>query len=110
MSSSPTHIALFRNYNYNGGEQPDPFMIDPDDARENLGLLVQDEAKSIRMNSYPKKEKSMDPSSGSRHPGSFRVLQKHALRASTAAPTVFKPVLMGGEMYCDGGIVGKLRS
>ena len=107
MSSSPTHIALFRNYNYNGGEQPDPFMIDPDDARENLGLSVQDEAKTIRINSYPKKEKSLDPASGSRHPGSFRVLQKHALRASTAAPTVFKPVLMGGEMYCDGGIVGK---
>lgn len=37
--------------------------------------------------------------------GSFRVLQRYALRASTAAPTVFKPVMMGGEMYCDGGIV-----
>jgi predicted acylesterase/phospholipase RssA len=37
--------------------------------------------------------------------GSFRVLQRYALRASTAAPTVFKPILMGGEMYCDGGIV-----
>lgn len=33
------------------------------------------------------------------------MLQRYALRASTAAPTVFKPVLMGGEMYCDGGIV-----
>lgn len=32
-------------------------------------------------------------------------MQRYALRASTAAPTVFKPVLMGGEMYCDGGIV-----
>lgn len=37
--------------------------------------------------------------------GSFRVLQRYALRASTAAPTVFKPVMMGNEMYCDGGIV-----
>lgn len=27
------------------------------------------------------------------------------MRASTAAPTVFKPVLMGEELYCDGGIV-----
>ena len=27
------------------------------------------------------------------------------MRATTAAPTVFKPVLMGGELYCDGGIV-----
>ena len=33
------------------------------------------------------------------------MLQRYALRASAAAPTVFKPVLMGGEMYCDGGIV-----
>ena len=33
------------------------------------------------------------------------MLQRYALRASTAAPTVFKPVMMGGEMYCDGGIV-----
>jgi hypothetical protein len=30
--------------------------------------------------------------------GSFRVLQRAALRATTAAPTVFKPVLMGGEV------------
>lgn len=33
------------------------------------------------------------------------MLQRIALRASTAAPTVFKPVSMGGEIYCDGGIV-----
>uniref|UniRef100_A0A7S4AE78 PNPLA domain-containing protein n=1 Tax=Pseudo-nitzschia australis TaxID=44445 RepID=A0A7S4AE78_9STRA len=112
MSSNPTHIALFRNYNYNGGELPDPFMIDPDDARKNLDLPLKNEAKIIRMNHYPKKTDCMQPApgagkpdNGSRHPGSFRVLQKYALRASTAAPTVFKPVLMGGEMYCDGGIV-----
>ena len=37
--------------------------------------------------------------------GSFRVLQRAALRATTAAPTFFKPVLMSGELYCDGGIV-----
>jgi calcium-independent phospholipase A2-gamma len=28
-----------------------------------------------------------------------------ALRATTAAPTVFKPVMLGGDLYCDGGIV-----
>jgi len=112
MSSNPTHVALFRNYNYNGGELPDPFMINPNDARENLGLLLENEPKIIRMNDYPKKKEvlqsapgTVTPDNGSRHPGSFRVLQKYALRASTAAPTVFKPVLMGGEMYCDGGIV-----
>lgn len=112
MSSNPTHVALFRNYNYNGGEQPDPFVVHPNDARENLTLLLDDEAKIIRHNTYPKKKGieqpspgTVTPDNGSRHPGSFRILQKNALRASTAAPTVFKPVLMGGEMYCDGGIV-----
>lgn len=112
MSSNPTHVALFRNYNYAGGELPDPFMVNPEDARENLDLPLQDEAKNIRMHDYPKKKDltqpapgTITPDNGSRHPGSFRVLQKYALRASTAAPTVFKPVLMGGEMYCDGGIV-----
>jgi len=112
MSSNPTHIALFRNYNYNGGELPDPFVVDPDDARENLDLSLNDEGESIRLNTYPKKKGivqpapgTITPDNGSRHPGSFRALQKYALRASTAAPTVFKPVLMGGEMYCDGGIV-----
>ena len=37
--------------------------------------------------------------------GSFRVLQRAALQATTAAPTYFKPVQMNGEMYSDGGIV-----
>lgn len=78
MSSNPTHIALFRNYNYNGGEMPDPFVIRPDDARENLDLSLSDEGKSIRLNSYPKKKGIVQPSpgtitpeNGSRHPVSF---------------------------------------
>lgn len=103
MSSNPTKIALFRNYNYSGGELPDPFMINPDDARESLDLPIHHEAKDIKRNSYQRK--GVGQESSSRHPGSFRALQRYALRASTAAPTVFKPVLMGGEMYCDGGIV-----
>lgn len=37
--------------------------------------------------------------------GSFRILQRAALRATTAAPTVFKPVQMGTDMYSDGGLV-----
>jgi predicted patatin/cPLA2 family phospholipase len=99
-------VALFRNYNYNGGELPDPFIIKPDDARENTGLTIDDESDEIRMNNYVNKlERTFGQKDGSRHPGSFRVLQRYALRATTAAPTVFKPVLMGGQMYCDGGIV-----
>ena len=33
------------------------------------------------------------------------MLQWAAMRASTAAPSVFKPVLMSEELYGDGGMV-----
>ena len=123
MSSTPTSIALLRNYNYAGGELPDPFTIDADRARLDLGLPLEGENEVIRSAARSiTKEKlgaakdngslqqqgvggNAPENGGSRHPGSFRVLQRYALRASTAAPTVFKPVVMGGEMYCDGGIV-----
>merc|ERR1739844_542338 len=72
--------------------------MDPKEARKELGL----ESTSLPpMTSFAMNT----PGLASRHPGSFRVLQKAALRATTAAPTVFKPLLMGGELYCDGGIV-----
>jgi len=110
MSSTPTHVALFRNYNYAGGEMSDPFTIDPEKARGSLDLPLELEHEVIRRGQYQQqKTKAASPGSksgsGSRHPGSFRVLQRYALRASTAAPTFFKPVMMAGEMYCDGGIV-----
>ena len=111
MSSTPTHVALFRNYNYPTGEMPDPFTIDPDKAREDLELSLDLEHEMIRTAQYQRRKTTVakTPGSrsggGSRHPGSFRVLQRYALRASTAAPTFFKPVMMAGEMYCDGGIV-----
>lgn len=107
MSSTPTHVCLFRNYNYASGELPDPFTVDPDVARVELDLPVEldgELAKSYtprRRNIYDDKKYitgtklSQD---ASRYPGSFRVLQRHALRASTAAPTVFKPVFMAGEV------------
>lgn len=110
MSSTPTHVSLFRNYNYPKGELADHFTIDPAKAREELGLPLELENELVRRGQYLRKEVSTGSpgvrvGDGSRHPGSFRVLQRYALRASTAAPTVFKPVMMGGEMYCDGGIV-----
>ncbi len=103
MSSSPTQVCLFRNYNYAGGELPDTFVIDPVKARGEIGLSeIKDQTWSAAslVNRQLLKTKV-----ASRHPGSFRVPQKVALRATTAAPTVFKPVLMGGELYCDGGML-----
>lgn len=128
MSSTPTQICLFRNYNYGGGEMNDAFVMDPLEAKEELGVELEDDIYEMSgMLSYDGDERIKSPRTGaSRHPGksifytmkhsfypsstdkrpgSFRVLQRAALRATTAAPTVFKPVLMGGELYCDGGIV-----
>ncbi len=106
--STPTQLCLFRNYNYNGGEKEDAFVQDPISAKEELGLTLKDDV--YQMSGMLRYEGLEDHnlrrrSEGSRHPGSFRVLQRAAMRATTAAPTVFKPVLMGGELYCDGGIV-----
>lgn len=108
MSSTPTQLCLFRNYNYNGGEMSDAFVEDPIEAKEELKLPLDDDIFQLSGKTcydddlYLKANRRIQ---GSRHPGSFRVLQRAALRATTAAPTVFKPVLMGGELYCDGGIV-----
>lgn len=97
MSSSSNKLSLFRNYNYEGGEQHDKFIVNPVDARRRLGLKPIKSKNKSHLNSSTSK--------GSRHEGSFRVLQRAALIATTAAPTVFKPVVMGGEIYSDGGIV-----
>jgi Patatin len=108
MSSTPTQLCLFRNYNYNGGEMNDAFVEDPIEAKEELSLPLDDDIFQLSGKTcYDDglKSQANRPTQGSRHPGSFRVLQRAALRATTAAPTVFKPVLMGGELYCDGGIV-----
>lgn len=108
MSSTPTQLCLFRNYNYNGGEMNDAFVEDPIEAKEELSLPLDDDIFQLSGKTYydyDLKLQANKPTQGSRHPGSFRVLQRAALRATTAAPTVFKPVLMGGELYCDGGIV-----
>lgn len=108
MSSTPTQLCLFRNYNYNGGEMSDAFVEDPIEAKEELSLPLDDDIFQLSGKSYYDDDLNLKANrrmQGSRHPGSFRVLQRAALRATTAAPTVFKPVLMGGELYCDGGIV-----
>jgi hypothetical protein len=100
MSSTTSKLSLFRNYNYVGGEKADKFIVNPDEARRKLGFKPRDKYQYNFASN-----KNYVSTAGSRHDGSFRVLQRAALRATTAAPTVFKPVVMGGEIYSDGGIV-----
>jgi calcium-independent phospholipase A2-gamma len=108
MSSTPTQLCLLRNYNYGGGEMPDSFIINPDKARKRLGL-DDDDVKQVSSSEdiAQKTQIKCAPRTGmgSRYPGSFRVTQKIALRATTAAPTFFKPLLSFDELYVDGGIV-----
>ena len=109
MSSNPIQISLFRNYNYGGGELSDSFTLDPEKARLELDLPQEDDIMTQLSDWEEKGQVSgrCPPrrTVGSRHSGSFRILQRAALRATTAAPTFFKPVMMGGELYSDGGIV-----
>jgi len=87
---------------------PDSFCIDPNKARQRLGL-EHDDAMETDTIINPKRLASIKcaprTGKGSRYPGSFRVQQKIALRATTAAPTFFKPLLSFDELYVDGGIV-----
>ncbi len=108
MSSTPSQLALLRNYNYGGGEMPDSFCIDPQKARERLGLAYDDVMETDLSKDVPKKSAmkcAPRTGKGSRYPGSFRVTQKIALRATTAAPTFFKPLLSFDELYVDGAML-----
>lgn len=48
MTSTPTYVTLFRNYNYAGGELPDHFVQDPDESRAKLGLQPEFEKRAPR--------------------------------------------------------------
>jgi hypothetical protein len=71
--STPTQLCLFRNYNYGGGELPDTFVIDPENARNELGL--QPDKLNVPLSPAPmgtrKAAGLCSPRSGdgSRHPG-----------------------------------------
>lgn len=103
MSSTTSQVSLFRNYNYQCGEKADKFIVQPDEARKKLGFKSVSDLKSH--DGSVDRTIENQTSKGSRHEGSFRVLQRAALRATTAAPTVFKPVVMGNDIYSDGGLV-----
>lgn len=137
MTSTPTYVTLFRNYNYAGGELPDHFVQDPEESRAKLGLKPEFKDRAPRsewrsnfdLSSFLTGSKISQEGSryyGKSEPdkflectttsltsnktifdssGSFRPLQREALRKSTAAPTIFKPVKVKDVLYCDGGIV-----
>jgi len=111
MTSTPTYATLFRNYNYACKELPDPFVLDPDEARQTFGLQPEfpsevnksEWRRNFDLKSFITGTKLSKE--GSRYFGSFRPLQREALRKSTAAPTIFKPVKVKDVVYTDGGIV-----
>jgi hypothetical protein len=71
--STPTQLCLFRNYNYGGGELPDTFVTDPENARNELGL--QPDKFNVPSSPAPmgtRKAAGLCPprgGDGSRHPG-----------------------------------------
>lgn len=74
MSSTPTQLCLFRNYNYKRGEMSDAFVQDPIEAKLELELPLKDDIYKLSKyvcyddNLHQKSEK---PSQGSRHPGMY---------------------------------------
>lgn len=71
MSSSPTQICLFRNYNYGGGEMRDTFVQDPIEAKKQLAMPIEDDIYKLSgLLSYEGYE-GVEPkiTGGSRHPG-----------------------------------------
>ena len=73
MSSSPTQICLFRNYNYGGGEMRDTFVQDAIDAKKELGIELEDDVYKLSgMLCYEGVANSVHKTSGgSRHPGKY---------------------------------------
>jgi predicted acylesterase/phospholipase RssA len=100
MSSTHSKVALFRNYNYAESAKADKFVVSPAEAKQKLGFPAENCDQK-----YGTVSSSKEVGSTSRHEGSFRILQRAALRATTAAPTIFKPVQLGADMYSDGGLV-----
>lgn len=76
MSSSPSQLCLLRNYNYGGGELPDSFTIDPNKARQRLGLdidgAMETHATPLPMRAAPIKC-APRTGKGSRYPGKCKL-------------------------------------
>ena len=72
--------------------------------------MTSNPTKLCLFRNYAYEDEGLPPSASAsarsgRWEGSFRVKQRVALRATTAAPTIFKPVLLRDEFYVDGGVV-----
>ena len=83
MGSTPTQLCLFRNYNYSGGEKRDPFVMSPEEARSELGLAPFSDISILPNQSLYEPRPGVcltRNNEASRHTGSFRVLQRVALR------------------------------
>ena len=117
MSVNPSRIALFRNYNYFGcgvegvsvGEATTTTKAEKKSTEFSFESLVEEDGQHAKSTTTTTTTTTTTPpttfNKHSRHLGSFRIPQRLALRATTAAPTVFKPVLLNEQLYCDGGIV-----
>lgn len=76
MSSTPTQLCLLRNYNYGGGEMPDSFTIDPNEARKRLGLDHVDITGHYAANQHKRVSAikcAPRTGKGSRYPGMFLI-------------------------------------
>ena len=126
MSYNPARISVFRNYNYRVRGGRDSFL-DADEESNDSSVDGDLDGNSFSFERFMREEllppapkndeddskisqliagysADFPPGQASRHQGSFRIPQRIALRATTAAPTVFKPVLMANELYADGGV------
>lgn len=87
MSSTPTQLCLFRNYNYNGGEKEDAFVQDPIEARKELDLEPEDDVmRSISGGGGQKvvlPSCTPRPGKASRHPGKLPFTDHCSLALST---------------------------
>ncbi len=78
MSASPSQLCLLRNYNYGGGELPDSFTIDPNKARQRLGLEIDGELETHVAPELPKRVAPIKcaprTGKGSRYPGNYNTV------------------------------------
>ena len=49
MTSTPTYVTIFRNYNCAGRELPDHFVQDPDESRLKLGLKPSEKRSKVSL-------------------------------------------------------------